>query len=290
MQSEDEQNREPGEPGTSLPVLDSSLVSPATAQPLLTPMTVVSRPLVSTPTSANRPPTKLRRIEPKPLPGVEASPTPPSASVPHASQAMTVPLTFVTVPQVPQQFHIQPQTLQQQQQQQIQAQQLQLQQQIQLQPQLSQVTTHPQILQSPVHIDPSQQPQLLSPGPLQQLSPQHQTSQPQPQLQISQQSPVSKKEEKRKEKQKQQQQLQQQQDQLVKDVKEEYDGDDAVSSSSHVTRFINASVQTPNKLLRMVAEEICGQSARKPHADRDFKVGLINCGVIFLTLYYPGIC
>merc|ERR1711997_1416073 len=86
---------------------------------------------------------------------------------------------------------------------------------------------------------------------------------------LSQQSPVSKKEEKRKEKLKQQQL--QQHDQLVKDVKEEYDGDDAVSSSSHVTRFINASVQTPNKLLRMVAEEICGQSARKPHADRDFK-------------------
>ena len=59
---------------------------------------------------------------------------------------------------------------------------------------------------------------------------------------------------------------------LVKEVKEEYDADDAVSSSSHVARFINASVQTPNKLLRMVAEEICGQSARKPHADRDFKV------------------
>ena len=35
---------------------------------------------------------------------------------------------------------------------------------------------------------------------------------------------------------------------------------------------MNASVQTPNKLLRMVAEEICGQSARKPHAERDFKV------------------
>ena len=58
----------------------------------------------------------------------------------------------------------------------------------------------------------------------------------------------------------------------MKEVKEEYDADDAVSSSSHVARFINASVQTPNKLLRMVAEEICGQSARKPHADRDFKV------------------
>ena len=61
--------------------------------------------------------------------------------------------------------------------------------------------------------------------------------------------------------------------QLVKDVKEEYDADDAVSSSSHVARFINASVQTPAKLLRIVAEEICGQSARKPHGDRDFKVG-----------------
>ena len=39
-----------------------------------------------------------------------------------------------------------------------------------------------------------------------------------------------------------------------------------------IPRFVNASVQTPNKLLRMVAEEICGQSARKPHAERDFKV------------------
>ena len=41
---------------------------------------------------------------------------------------------------------------------------------------------------------------------------------------------------------------------------------------TNITRFVNASVQTPNKLLRMVAEEICGQSARKPHAERDFKV------------------
>jgi hypothetical protein len=56
----------------------------------------------------------------------------------------------------------------------------------------------------------------------------------------------------------------------VKDVKEECDAEDAVSSSSQVTRFNDASVQTPNKLLRMVAEEICGQS-RKPHAERDFK-------------------
>ena len=38
---------------------------------------------------------------------------------------------------------------------------------------------------------------------------------------------------------------------------------------------MNASVQTPNKLLRMVAEEICGQSARKPHAERDFKVRMM---------------
>ena len=66
---------------------------------------------------------------------------------------------------------------------------------------------------------------------------------------------------------------------LVKEVKEEYDADDAVSSSSHVARFINASVQTPNKLLRMVAEEICGQSARKPHADRDFKVRCVSTRV-----------
>ena len=42
-----------------------------------------------------------------------------------------------------------------------------------------------------------------------------------------------------------------------------------------IPRFVNASVQTPNKLLRMVAEEICGQSARKPHAERDFKVTIV---------------
>ena len=44
----------------------------------------------------------------------------------------------------------------------------------------------------------------------------------------------------------------------------------------NITRFVNASVQTPNKLLRMVAEEICGQSARKPHAERDFKVIMVE--------------
>merc|ERR1712029_35798 len=79
----------------------------------------------------------------------------------------------------------------------------------------------------------------------------------------------SKKEEKRKEKHNKNHQ--QQHENLVKEVKEEYDADDAVSSSSHVARFINASEQTPAKLLRIVAEEICGQSARKPHGDRDFK-------------------
>ena len=72
--------------------------------------------------------------------------------------------------------------------------------------------------------------------------------------------------------------------QLVKDVKEECDAEDAVSSSSHVTRFNDASVQTPNKLLRMVAEEICGQS-RKPHADRDFKVRLSH-GKMFFIIFF----
>jgi len=60
-------------------------------------------------------------------------------------------------------------------------------------------------------------------------------------------------------------------DEQLREVKEEAEGEDAVSSSSQLARFVNASVQTPNKLLRMVAEEICGQSARKPHAERDFK-------------------
>ena len=72
--------------------------------------------------------------------------------------------------------------------------------------------------------------------------------------------------------------------QLVKDVKEECDAEDAVSSSSHVTRFNDASVQTPNKLLRMVAEEICGQS-RKPHADRDFKVRLSYSKMFFIIFF-----
>ena len=76
----------------------------------------------------------------------------------------------------------------------------------------------------------------------------------------------------------------------MKDVKEECDGEDAVSSSSHVTRFINASVQTPNKLLRMVAEEICGQSARKPHAERDFKVRKNKADPSSLSLCLRLIC
>ena len=80
-------------------------------------------------------------------------------------------------------------------------------------------------------------------------------------------------------------------EQLVKDVKEECDAEDAVSSSSHVTRFNDASVQTPNKLLRMVAEEICGQS-RKPHADRDFKVRLNYMAKHFHYFFrgFPGVC
>ena len=51
----------------------------------------------------------------------------------------------------------------------------------------------------------------------------------------------------------------------MKDVKEEYDGDDAVSSSSHVTRFINASVQTPNKLLKGLILE-SGSSSKSQSA------------------------
>ena len=47
---------------------------------------------------------------------------------------------------------------------------------------------------------------------------------------------------------------------------------------------MNASVQTPNKLLRMVAEEICGQSARKPHAERDFKVTIVEMMMVMLMM------
>jgi len=343
--TEEEQHREPGEPGSSMPIMDPNMLSTAIPPAsMMTPVSMVSRPMVSTPVNSVRQPTKLRRIEPKPLPGGGETPIAAATVAPHAaapvvnsSQAMTMPLTFVTVPQVPQQFHIQPQHIQQQQQ--LQAQQLQLHhQQIQIQQsplqqaaaqqhqqqahaQMThpQQTTHTSMLQSPqsIHIEitPQQQAQLLSPvqhppatpqlqqppppptpqqpQPQQPAQVQHHVSQQQPQTpQPQQQQPPqqqqtpqltppqqpSKKEEKRKEKHKnhhhhnhQQQQQQQQHENLMKDVKEEYDADDAVSSSSHVTRFINASVQTPNKLLRMVAEEICGQSSRKPHADRDFK-------------------
>ena len=41
-----------------------------------------------------------------------------------------------------------------------------------------------------------------------------------------------------------------------------------------MSRFVSVSVQTPNKLLRMVAEEICGQNRGKP-ADKDFKVIIV---------------
>ena len=47
---------------------------------------------------------------------------------------------------------------------------------------------------------------------------------------------------------------------------------------------MNASVQTPNKLLRMVAEEICGQSARKPHAERDFKVMMVEMVMVMMMV------
>merc|ERR1712227_310976 len=217
-----------------MPVMDPNLVSPVT---MMTPVTVMPRPLVSTPTSAVRQPTKLRRIEPKPLPGGDNSPLAPVAS---NSQAMTMPLTFVTVPQVPQQFHIQPTTLQQQQQ--LQAQQIQLQhQQLQiqsspLQPQQAQhtptqVTTHTSMMQSPqsihIEISPQHQAQLLSPVP-QPTPPPPQQQQQQSVAQVQQTSqqqthhtPTSKKEEKRKEKHTKNHQ--QHHENLVKEVKEEYD-------------------------------------------------------------------
>ena len=225
----EDQHREPGEPGTSMPVMDASLLTSVPHPPMMTPMSVVPRPLASTPNSASRPPTKLRRIEPKPLPGADtpiAQATVPAAAV-ASSQAMTMPLTFVTVPQVPQQFHIQP-TLQQQQ---LQAPPLQLQHQpIQIQqsplqqpPQIAgqhgqahnPAGVHTAVMQSPpsihIEISPQQQAQLLS--PVQLPTPPIQPpalAQPQPpapaQQQQASQHPqhtsTSKKEERRKEKHK----------------------------------------------------------------------------------------
>ena len=77
-ESEGEQNREPGEPGTSPPVMDPSMVT-SLSQPQLTQLAVMSRPLVAatTPgTIVGRPPTKLRRIEPKPVPGADIAQQP----------------------------------------------------------------------------------------------------------------------------------------------------------------------------------------------------------------------
>ena len=159
-ESEEEQCREPGEPGTSLPNLELSLsLSSALSQPILVPVTPglpgMHRPL----TANNRPPTKLRRIEPKPMAGVTTIPTSgmqtavatleqqsPVMQQNQQQTAMMVPLTVVTVPQVATSLsgilcihHLQPQM--QQQQLQLQQQQLHMQQQVavpaqQLTPQL----------------------------------------------------------------------------------------------------------------------------------------------------------
>ena len=235
----EDQHREPGDPGTSMPVMDASLLTSIPQQPMMTPVSMVSggvRALgSSTPNSASRLPTKLRRIEPKPLPGNLETPiaqaTVPAVSAVASSQAMTMPLTFVTVPQVPQQFHIQPQQLQQQQ---LQAQPLQLQHQPlqiqqsplqhqpqmagQLQPQNPGAGLHTAVMQSPpsihIEISPQQQAQLLSPVLPQQPTPpllppslsQPQTPVPAQQQQSSQHqqqhTSASKKEERRKEKNK----------------------------------------------------------------------------------------
>ena len=110
-ESEEEQCREPGEPGTSLPNLELSLsLSSALTQPILVPVTPglpgMHRPL----TANNRPPTKLRRIEPKPMAGVSIPTSMPTVGIEQQSPvmqqnqqqtAMMVPLTVVTVPQVP---------------------------------------------------------------------------------------------------------------------------------------------------------------------------------------------
>ena len=110
-ESEEEQCREPGEPGTSLPNLELSLsLSSALTQPILVPVTPglpgMHRPL----TTNNRPPTKLRRIEPKPMAGVSIPTSMPTVGIEQQSPvmqqnqqqtAMMVPLTVVTVPQVP---------------------------------------------------------------------------------------------------------------------------------------------------------------------------------------------
>ena len=233
----EDQHREPGDPGTSMPVMDASLLTSIPQQPMMTPVSMVAggvRALgSSTPNSASRLPTKLRRIEPKPLPSNLETPI-AQATVPAvaSSQAMTMPLTFVTVPQVPQQFHIQPQQLQQQQ---LQAQPLQLQHQPiqlqqsplqhqpqmpgQLQPQNPGAGLHTAVMQSPpsihIEISPQQQAQLLSPVSLpQQPTPpllppslsQPQTPVPAQQQQSSQHqqqhTSASKKEERRKEKNK----------------------------------------------------------------------------------------
>ena len=234
----EDQHREPGDPGTSMPVMDASLLTSIPQQPMMTPVSMMSggvRALgSSTPNSASRLPTKLRRIEPKPLPGNLETPiaqaTVPAVSAVASSQAMTMPLTFVTVPQVPQQFHIQPQQLQQPQ---LQAQPLQLQHQpiqIQHQPQMAAQLQpgnpgpgglHTAVMQSPpsihIEISPQQQAQLLSPVLPQQPTPpllppslsQPQTPVPAHQQQSSQhqqhqqqQTSASKKEERRKEKNK----------------------------------------------------------------------------------------
>ena len=91
-----------------MPIMDPNMLSTAIPPAsMMTPVSMVSRPMVSTPVNSVRQPTKLRRIEPKPLPGGGETPIAAATVAPHAaapvvnsSQAMTMPLTFVTVPQV----------------------------------------------------------------------------------------------------------------------------------------------------------------------------------------------
>jgi len=290
-ESEEEQEGEPGQPGTSLPsaeTLSLSTLSEGSYQVIQQPVQMMSpRPL-----SNVKPPTKLRRIEPKPPSALD--PTNP-ATVPAA--AVVVPMFVVP----PQQLQVQQQV--QQHQQQLQAQQQQAQQQQQLQQlaqqaQLSSVLEAQQLQQQQQQQQQQelqereqqqlqqQQQQILQQVPqapqvsqVPQVPPIPQVSQvPQvlspPQMRPHQVIPT--KEDRLPEIQ--QQTPEKTEDRLpelnVKELKElrtgNDQGDDAVSSSSHVARFVNATVQTPNRLLRNACEEYGGGSSRKP-SDREFK-------------------
>jgi len=273
-ESEEEQEGEPGQPGTSLPsseTLNLSHLTEGSYQVIQQPLQMLS----PRPQSNVKPPTKLRRIEPKPIMALDQS---NPAAV--AGAAVVVPMFVVP----PQQLQVQQQV--QQHQQQLQAQQHQQQLQQLAQQQLAQQQLEAQQLQQQQQEPQEREQQQLQQQPQQLLHQVPVVPPPPPQIQQSPNIPILTKDDQRLPElsplppppqqiipTKEEKPLPELNVKELKELRTGNDqGDDAVSSSSHMAHTVNASVQTPNKLLRLACEEhgYGGGSSRKP-SDRELK-------------------